>query len=183
MSRPCVFFDRDGIVNEAPDPERYVTRFERFHILPGFLDALRVVGQAGCAAVVVTNQRGVALGLIPQAELDRMHAHLLEQASRHGGEILDVLVCPFDDDEHPWRKPQPGMLLEAARRHDLDLSLSWMVGDQEGDVLAGHRAGCRALRLLRKEEPTRAEVVIRSIADLPSALQACLGLGPSEKGP
>lgn len=177
MKRRCVFFDRDGIVNRVPDPDRYVTRFEAFHLLPAFWDALRVVCAAGAVAVVVTNQRGVATGVVSPLELERMHAALQQGAAERGLEILDILVCPFDDDRHPWRKPQPGMLLEAALRHPIDLSLSWMVGDQESDVLAGRRAGCRTLRLVRGDEPSAADIVIRSEAELAQALRQCLAAG------
>lgn len=171
---PCVFFDRDGIVNVRPDPNRYVTRLEKFRLVPQFFEALRAVRDAGFAAVIVSNQRGIALGMVAESELERMHAHVKEEAERRGLTILDVLVCPFDDDRHPWRKPAPGMLLEAARRHDLDLARSWMVGDQESDVLAGRAAGCRTLRLLYVDEPTTADVVVRSISDMADALRECL---------
>ncbi len=181
--RVCVFFDRDGVVNRAPDPERYVTRFEAFQLLPAFWQALSAVREAGAVAVVVTNQRGLATGLVASSELERMHQHLVESAAERGLEILDILVCPFDDDQHPWRKPQPGMLLEAARRHRLDLARSWMVGDQESDVLAGRQAGCRTVRLLRREEPSEADVVIRDEANLAETLRQCLAEGALKGAP
>ena len=177
MKRRCVFFDRDGIVNRVPDPDRYVTHSDGFHLLPTFWAALQAVHDATAAAVVVTNQRGVATGAIPPLELERMHAALQRGAAERGLEILDILVCPYDDDQHPWRKPQPGMLLEAAKRHHLDLARSWMVGDQESDVLAGRQAGCRTLRLVRGEASSTADVVIRSEAELADALRQCLAAG------
>lgn len=139
--RPAVFFDRDGIVNRSPGAG-YVERAEDFHILPGFLAALRIVRQRGYAAVIVTNQRGVALGLVPPEELAAMHERLRAVAAAAGLELLDIRVCTANDDRDPRRKPNPGMLLEAAEAHGIDLKRSWMIGDSERDIEAGRRAGC-----------------------------------------
>lgn len=158
MGRPCIFLDRDGIVNVPPDPARYVTRLEEFRILPGFLETLRVVSGKGYAAVIVTNQRGVATGYMTQEELNRIHDALRSVLVAQGLEVLDILTCTADNDGHPWRKPNPGMLLEAARRHGLDLARSWMVGDSESDVEAGRRAGCRTVRVAPAGAATRADV-------------------------
>lgn len=139
--RPAVFFDRDGIVNVSPGPG-YVERPEDFHLIPEFLDALRVVRERGYAAVIVTNQRGVGRGRVPGETLDKIHALLLERIRAEGLELTDILVCTAVTDEDPRRKPNPGMLFEAAERHGLDLSRSWMIGDSPKDIEAGRRAGC-----------------------------------------
>lgn len=140
--KPCVFFDRDGIVNRFPGEGLYVERVEDFHIQRGFLDALRVVSAKGYVAVIVTNQRGVALGKMTMDEVHAMHERLRKHLATEGLELLDIFVCPHGDNAHPDRKPNPGMLLEAARKHGLDLSRSWMIGDSERDIEAGRRAGC-----------------------------------------
>ena len=120
---PCVFFDRDGIVNHPPDDtRRYVLREEEFHLLPGFTDALRVVLQKGYKAVIVTNQSGVSKGRMTQADLDRIHAKLHALLEAEGLALHDVIECTSGDDAHPNRKPNPGMLLDAARKHHLDLA-------------------------------------------------------------
>lgn len=139
--RPAVFFDRDGIVNRSPGAG-YVERAQDFHILPGFLAALRVARQRGYAAVIVTNQRGVALGLVPPEELDAMHERLRATVKSEGLELLDIRICTANDNSDPRRKPNPGMLLEAAEEHGIDLTRSWMIGDSERDIEAGRRAGC-----------------------------------------
>ena len=138
--RPCVFFDRDGIVNRSPGPG-YVNHLDDFHILPGFADCVRAAAAKGIPAVVVTNQRGLSRGITPPAQLDAMHAKLRAELAAEGLELLDVLVCTSADDAHPDRKPNPGMLRAAAKRHHLDLSKSWMIGDRESDVKTGQNAG------------------------------------------
>ena len=138
--RPCVFFDRDGIANRSPGPG-YVNHLDDFHILPGFADCVRAAAEKGFPAVIVTNQRGIQRGLTPPDQLDAMHAKLRAELAAAGLALLDVLVCTADDDAHPDRKPNPGMLRTAAKRHHLDLSKSWMVGDRESDVKTGQNAG------------------------------------------
>lgn len=138
-TRPAVFFDRDGIVNQSPGPG-YVNRLEDFHILPGFLQCLRVLARKQIPAVVVTNQRGVSRSITPAAELEKMHNFLRDTLQQEGLALLDIRVCTSGDQTHPNRKPNPGMLLEAAGIHGLDLSRSWMIGDRESDVMTGQRA-------------------------------------------
>ncbi len=141
---PCVFFDRDGIVNRAP-VTRYVEKRADFHILEGFLEALEQVIRLGYVAVIVTNQKGVSTGATPVEELQAMHAQICERAEQKGLSVLDILYCDSPDESHPRRKPNPGMLVEAAEKHGLDLAASWMIGDNEKDVIAGQRAGCRTI--------------------------------------
>ena len=140
LLRPCVFFDRDGIVNQSPGPG-YVNHLDDFHILPGFADAVRAAARKGYPAVIVTNQRGISRGITPPDQLAAMHAHLRAELAREGLALLDIFICTADDPAHPHRKPNPGMLLAAARQHHLDLAKSWMIGDRESDVQTGQNAG------------------------------------------
>lgn len=145
--RPCVFFDRDGVVNQSPGPG-YVNHLDDFHILPGFADCVRAAADKGFPAVIVTNQRGIERGLTPPAQLDAMHAKLRAELAAAGLGLLDILICTAADDAHPDRKPNPGMLRTAAARHRLDLSQSWMIGDRESDVKTGQNAGVAATVLV-----------------------------------
>ena len=145
--RPCVFFDRDGIVNRSPGPG-YVNHLDDFHVLPGFADCVRAAAEKGMPAVVVTNQRGIERGITPPAQLDAMHAKLRGELAQEGLGLLDILVCTSADDAHPDRKPNPGMLRAAAKRHGLDLTKSWMIGDRESDVKTGQNAGVAATVLV-----------------------------------
>ena len=138
--RPCVFFDRDGVANQSPGPG-YVNHLDDFHVLPGFADCVRAAAEKGIPAVIVTNQRGIQRGLTPPDQLAAMHAKLRAELAAAGLALLDILICTADDDAHPDRKPNPGMLRTAAKRHRLDLSKSWMIGDRESDVKTGQNAG------------------------------------------
>ena len=145
--RPCVFFDRDGIVNQSPGPG-YVNHLDDFHILPGFADCVRAAAAKGFPAVIVTNQRGITRGITPPEQLAAMHAHLRAELAREGLALLDIFICTADDDAHPDRKPNPGMLVRAAEQHRLDLAKSWMIGDRESDVQTGRNAGVAATVLV-----------------------------------
>lgn len=148
--RPCIFFDRDGVANRSPGPG-YVNHLDDFHIRPGFVECIRVAAAKGYPAVIVTNQRGISRGITPPEQLAAMHQHLRDELAAEGLALLDILVCTADDPTHPHRKPNPGMLLEAAERHHLDVARSWMIGDRESDVLTGQRAGVAVTVLV---EPT-----------------------------
>jgi histidinol-phosphate phosphatase family protein len=168
----CVFFDRDGIVNREPSPDRYVMDVHTFHLLPAFIEALRVVDEKGYRAVVVTNQSGVERGALTEETVQAIHDHMHELLQQEGLGLLDVMVCTSADDAHSHRKPNPGMLLEAAERHGLDVAHSWMIGDQERDVVAGKRAGCAKTVLVRKtEKPTVADFHLREMSELAALLR------------
>jgi D-glycero-D-manno-heptose 1,7-bisphosphate phosphatase len=168
--RPCVFFDRDGIVNQSPGPG-YVERVADFHLLPEFPPALSVARRKGYAAVLITNQRGVGKGVMTQATLDAIHTFMKDELARHGLALDAVYACSELDRTHPRLKPQPGMLLEAALDLGLDLARSWMVGDNEKDVQAGKAAGCRTILVREGREPTVADYRLSRMADLAGFLE------------
>ena len=163
--RPCVFFDRDGIVNQSPGPG-YVNHLDDFHLLPGFADCVRAAAEKGFPAVVVTNQRGISRGLTPPEQLDAMHRLLHSELAREELALLDILICTADDSTHPDRKPNPGMLLSAARRYHLDLSQSWMIGDRESDVQTGQNAGVAVTVLV--DPGTQPTAATYRVPDMPS---------------
>ena len=148
--RPAVFLDRDDtLIHRAGGlPTGDLGDPADMEILPGVHEGLHLLKHAGYALIVVTNQGGVARGAYTLADVDRVH-HALNLALDHV--IDDFRACPYHPNgsvpefaqEHPWRKPAPGMLLDAAAAHRLDLPRSWMIGDAERDVLAGKAAGCR----------------------------------------
>jgi D-glycero-D-manno-heptose 1,7-bisphosphate phosphatase len=143
--RPGVFLDRDGTliaeVGHLGEPERV-------ELLPGVPRALRRLRDAGFGLAVVTNQAGVARGLFTEDAVRVVNARVAELLGREEIWIDGWYFCPH----HPeftgaceCRKPQPGMLRQAARELELDLAASWMVGDHPGDAEAGRRAGARPI--------------------------------------
>ena len=171
MSKPCVFFDRDGIVNRAPVETRYVERLADFQLLPGFVDALRVVREKGYEAIIVTNQKGVGTGQMTMSTLQEIHDNLVNELRKKDLGLLDILVSTDTHDSAPRRKPNPGMLLEAAEKHGIDLKRSWMVGDNRKDVEAGRRAGCRTVFVGSGAGPVGADYEVESMAHLADLLR------------
>jgi len=138
----AAFLDRDGVLNQAivRDGRPYAPRrLEDFVILPEAPEAARRLKDAGYLIIVATNQKDVGEGLLSRETLDAMHARLRDAVI-----VDDVRVCTCVD-ECPCYKPNPGMLLEAARDWNIDLSASVMIGDRWRDVGAGHNAGCRTV--------------------------------------
>jgi D-glycero-D-manno-heptose 1,7-bisphosphate phosphatase len=145
-ARRAVFLDRDGVLNRAfvrdgkPYPPATVAELE---ILPDVPAALATLAAAGFQLIGVTNQPDVARGTQRRDVVEAMHATLLATLP-----LTEMLTCYHDDrDRCPCRKPQPGLLLEAAARHGINLAASFMVGDRWRDIEAGRRAGCRTIWL------------------------------------
>lgn len=143
--RKAIIFDRDGtlIVDRV-----YLNDPKQIEYLPGVFESLRLLRDAGFVFAVATNQSGVPRGLVDVRNLDEIHRVLLADFCSRGVEFLSFHSAPFMTTiDHPLRKPNPGMLLEATGWHRLDPSRSWMVGDKWSDVVAGHRAGMRSAYL------------------------------------
>ncbi len=142
MSKAAVFLDRDGVINrDRPD---YVKSWEDFEFLPGVLDAFRVLASGPHQVVVVSNQSCIGRGLVSRETVDEIHARMTEAIRRSGGRIDTVYYCPHRPDEDcPCRKPRPGLILSAARELDIDLTASWLIGDDLRDLEAAKAAGVR----------------------------------------
>lgn len=141
--RPTVILDRDGTLNERPPRAEYVRRPQDFHWLPGALEALRLLEEAGYRVIVVSNQAGINRGALTASELEAIHERMHADARAAGGRIAAVYTCPHDWDEGcDCRKPKPGMLFQAQREHHLDLTRTFFLGDDERDGEAAEAAGC-----------------------------------------
>ena len=150
MSRPAVFLDRDGTII---DDVGFLSSIERMSLLPWAAGAIRMLNEAGLPVVVITNQSGVGRGMFDEAHVKATHEALDRALAALDARIDAYYYCPH----HPeaaderyraaceCRKPAPGLLRQAARDLDLDLSRSWMVGDWWRDVEAGVAAGARAI--------------------------------------
>ncbi len=167
MSR-AAFLDRDGTLNRKPPDDQYVTHWEQIQFLPGVATAIGLLNRAGFLVIVVSNQRCIAKGLIQENELEAIHRRMCCEMALQGATINDVYYCPHDKQPPCFcRKPAPGMLLDAARTHKIDLSASWMIGDSEVDVQAGRNAGCRTARVLTNGTTAhRPDITGRSLLEL-----------------
>lgn len=143
--KKTVFFDRDGtlIVNQhyLNDPEKIV-------YLPHCFEALTLLRDHGFQFVMVTNQSGIAKGIIQVENMHEIHRRMTSKFREHGIEFAGIYFSPHaSDSDHEMRKPNPGMLLQAGRDLNVDFAKSWMIGDNMSDVEAGHRAGCKSVLL------------------------------------
>lgn len=150
--RPAVFLDRDGTINEDVG---YLTDLAELRIYPFAPDAIRLLRRAGFATVVVTNQGGIARGVLTEALVQETHRRMAERLARAGAAIDAWYHCPH----HPasvvpdlftpceCRKPGTAMPRAAAERLGLDLARSWVIGDHWRDVQMGHAIGARAVLL------------------------------------
>jgi D-glycero-D-manno-heptose 1,7-bisphosphate phosphatase len=144
----AVFLDRDGVLIE--NRADYVRDWSHVTLLPWTVDALQGFHQEGLKIIVVTNQSAVGRGLISFETAQEINSRLTKDIMESGGWIDAVYMCPHQpQDRCTCRKPQPGLLLQAARELSLDLQSSWMVGDAWSDLLAGQSAGLQGTIMVR----------------------------------
>jgi D-glycero-D-manno-heptose 1,7-bisphosphate phosphatase len=149
----AAFLDRDGVINRKPPEGQYVTCWEEMQFLPGIAEAIALLGGAGFCIIVVSNQRCVAKGLLTVRDLDSLHQLMCQELATAGAVVTEVYYCPHETQPPcSCRKPAPGMLLAAARAHEIDLTASWMIGDSDIDMEAGRNAGCRTARILKSDQ-------------------------------
>ena len=141
---PAVFLDRDGILNRAVvrDGKPYPpARPEDVEILPDAITSLQELEAAGYILIGITNQPDVARGLQSREVVESINTMIQSRLP-----VREIFVCYHDDiDNCDCRKPKPGLILQAAKKHGLDLSKSWMVGDRCKDIAAGHSAGLKTI--------------------------------------
>ena len=147
MSSKAVFLDRDGTLNEDPG---YINHRDKMKLLPGVGTALKSLKDAGFLLIVVSNQSGVGRGIIPPAELPKIHERMDELLGASGVRIDHYSLCIHRPEEGcPCRKPSAKLISDAAAAHGIDLKHSYMVGDKIVDLQAGRNAGVKGVALVR----------------------------------
>ena len=144
--RKAVFLDRDGLINVQAAPHHYITRWEDFRFLPGVPEAIRRLNEAGYLVLLVSNQRGVARGMMTIEAVEDIHRHMCQALGQAGAHIDGIYVCPHNEGECHCRKPEIGLFLQAERDFPIDRASSWMVGDSDTDAEAGRRYGVRTIQ-------------------------------------
>ncbi|MBN1489941.1 MAG: HAD family hydrolase [Phycisphaerae bacterium] len=155
MANKAVFFDRDGTLIADPG---YLSDPDDVRLMPGAAESVRRLREAGFRIVIVTNQSGIARGLFDEPTLERIHQRVRGLFAAEAATIDAIYYCPYLDGpaatieryrrDSELRKPRPGMFLQAAAEHDIDLDASWAVGDSDRDSEAGKAAGCRTIQLV-----------------------------------
>lgn len=156
----AIFLDRDGTINKYVG---FLREVEQFELLPNTSEAIKKINNSGYLAIVVTNQPVVARGEVTFEQLDQIHNKMETLLGKDGAYLDGIYFCPhhphkgFEGEipelkvECECRKPKPGMLFQAAKDFNIDLSKSWMIGDSDNDILAGENAGCFTARVTEKD--------------------------------
>lgn len=140
MVEQLIILDRDGVINE--DSDAFIKSVDEWIPIPGSIEAMANLHQAGYTLAIATNQSGIARGYYDIATLNAMHAKLEELLAAQGGKVGYIAYCPHLGEDHcECRKPKPGMLLDIARHFDTDLQRAVMVGDSLRDWQAADAAG------------------------------------------
>ncbi len=176
----AIFCDRDGTINQE---KGYLHRPEDFEFIPGVIASLFKLQQQGYLLFVVTNQSGIARGYYSEAAVNIVHAHMTKLLNKHNVSLTDIAYCPHYptgkgdsfDCSCMCRKPNPELIVSLAKKYHVDLSLSYMIGDKEADILAGQRAGCKTCLVLtgygnetKSKLSLMPDLIIESLADFPT---------------
>jgi D-glycero-D-manno-heptose 1,7-bisphosphate phosphatase len=196
VANSAIFLDRDGTLIEDVG---YPSRPEHIRILAGVARALVRLAGAGYKLVVVTNQSGIARGILTEDDLNRFHQALDEQLELLGARLDAYYSCPHHPDpaaavradlavECDCRKPRPGLILQAAQDIQIDLAASWTVGDKWRDIACGQAAGTRTIKLPSAAtgddpRPLHVEPPTAEVADLDGAAMFILPRRPSRNRP
>ena len=163
MTTPALFIDRDGVINVD---HGYVHRIDQFEFIPGIFELARfVAGELRWPIIVATNQAGIGRGYFDEAAYQALTQWMCERFRREGAPLARVYHCPYHPQhgvgaykaDHPWRKPQPGMILQAASDFGISLADSVLIGDRISDIEAAAAADIRFRILLGDREANAAE--------------------------
>ena len=164
--RPAAFLDRDGTLNAKAPPHEYITSLDRFEWIPGAVEGAVALARAGFVLAVVSNQRGIARGLLTSATLGEIENEIQSALAPHGVRVESFRYCPHELDAGcDCRKPRPGMLIDVANELHVDLPNSWMIGDSETDVEAGRAAGTHTARITTDAGTSTADLTAPTLLD------------------
>jgi len=147
---PSVFVDRDGVINKEVN---LLHKMEDFELIPGSLEAIKKLNDNNIPIIIISNQTVVARGMAFEEFVHEVNQKTIDGLKAIGGKVDAVLYCPHSPkadveeyrDDCPWRKPKPGMIVDASAHLNLNISKSWMVGDAARDILAGQAAGTKTI--------------------------------------
>ena len=170
MEKTKVFFiDRDGVINKEIG---YLHEIAKFEFIDGVIEALKYIQNKGFKIIIITNQSGIGRGMYSREKFLELNKWMIDFLSTQGVKILDVFYCPHSPEERcTCRKPLPGMFLEAIKKYDIDIEMSWSIGDKETDIQAAKSSGISNTILVKSghkinERNSRASYILESIYDV-----------------
>jgi D-glycero-D-manno-heptose 1,7-bisphosphate phosphatase len=177
----ALFLDRDGVINKEKD---YLYQIEDFEFIDGVFEALRHFQEQGYLLIITTNQSGIARGYYTEEDFLVLNRWMLQQFCAQGIRIAKVYYSPYHPDygigkykkNSSCRKPNPGMILQAKKEFNIDLTESILVGDKESDIEAGINAGIKMNILVQSghkidAQSTKASIIINNIQDMAGLLE------------
>jgi D-glycero-D-manno-heptose 1,7-bisphosphate phosphatase len=168
-----VFLDRDGVLNRKLPEGDYVGDWAQFEWLPGAVEAIARMNRAGMTVIVVTNQRGIALGRVTVEQLELIHGQMRSQLAQHGARLDAIYYCPHDKGECRCRKPDVGLFEQAMKDFpQIDADDSVVIGDSLSDIQAGKQLGMKTIFILG--EPDRQKAGTEAAASLADEVAASL---------
>ncbi len=180
-----VFLDRDGVLNRKLPEGAFVTGWAQFQWLPGAVEAIARMNRAGLTLILVTNQRGVALGRMTAEQLDHIHLEMQTHLARHGARLDAIYSCPHDQNECHCRKPDIGLFEQAMKDFSqIAADNSVVIGDSISDIQAGRRLGMKTIFIQGEPDHQKAGAdAAAALADgvagsLLQAVEVHLGLRP-----
>lgn len=178
-----VFLDRDGVLNRKMPEGGYLTESTHFEWLPGAEEAIARMNHARLTVIVVTSQRGIALGLLGHQELQRIHAKMLDDLATHGAHLDAIYYCPHDRGECECRKPATGLFEQALHQFPgANSQNSVVIGDSLSDIVAGKRLGMKTVFILGEPDRQKpgwakaAQAADKVATSLLDAVESYLGL-------
>jgi histidinol-phosphate phosphatase family protein len=151
--KKIILIDRDGVINQKAERGEYISSWDQFKWISDTRVAMKLLAEKGFKFIIISNQAGIARGMIDLNELEKIHLNMKNELLQDGIKILDIYVCPHHWNENCFcRKPNPGMLLEASRNSLLRLDKTLFIGDDHRDCKASYNAGCKSVLIGESSE-------------------------------
>lgn len=147
MQNKIIFLDRDGVINRKAPPHDYIKSVNEFQMLPRVGEAIHLLNVAGYKVVIVTNQRGIARGLMTMEDLNQVHQFMKKELLNFEAHIDDIFVCPHDIGQCHCRKPDIGLFLQAEKKFAINKDKSYIIGDSRTDIEAGKNYGIKTISI------------------------------------
>ena len=169
MSIKTIFLDRDGVINKEV---KYLHRVEDFIFINGIFSTCKFLKDLGYKIIIVTNQSGIHRKLYTENDYQKLTSWMIDKFKVNNIDILDIFHCPHGPKSQcNCRKPKPGMLIEAQKKYDINMELSWMIGDSERDITAANLAGVNNTILVRSghkidEDNSQAKFILNSVLNV-----------------
>lgn len=156
LPKKVIFLDRDGVINRKPPQADYIKTWDEFKFLPESAEAIKILNTLGYKIYVISNQPGIARGMMTEKDLKIIHKKMRKELKKLGAKIDGIYYCPHGwNDGCDCRKPKPGLLYKASRDHFIDLTKTIFIGDDDRDKGAGDIAGCKTILVSKRRNLLR----------------------------